>query len=240
MCIWHHRRCTKISSVRKFANARVRNFYAYENFCDYSTHCSRLKWKSIKKKENKTKRGRDKVRKWKIWCTPAEVTNFCNLLPFCRMMSHVANWGICKLLWLLVTVHHKQQCPCPGGWNFSFNPLWGHCQEYKSEKNAILQECLLSDKRSTFAHYNLTLSESFCLTDHEKQIQKFVAHWKVCQKSSQREVIRKNAYIAPKPQSVLLPAFHLKFSRSPTKFQASQARDSPLRSKNTRPSHAVV
>ena len=27
---------TKISSVRKLANARVRNFYAYENFCDYS------------------------------------------------------------------------------------------------------------------------------------------------------------------------------------------------------------
>ena len=37
MCIWHHRRCTKISSVRKSANARVRIFYAYENFCDYST-----------------------------------------------------------------------------------------------------------------------------------------------------------------------------------------------------------
>ena len=35
-CIWHHGRCTKISSVRKLANARVRNFYAYENFCDYS------------------------------------------------------------------------------------------------------------------------------------------------------------------------------------------------------------
>ena len=32
MCIWHHRRCTKISSVRKLANARVRNFYAYEIF----------------------------------------------------------------------------------------------------------------------------------------------------------------------------------------------------------------
>ena len=26
-----------MSSVRKSANARVRNFYAYENFCDYST-----------------------------------------------------------------------------------------------------------------------------------------------------------------------------------------------------------
>ena len=29
--------CTKIYSVRKLANARVRNFYAYENFCDYRT-----------------------------------------------------------------------------------------------------------------------------------------------------------------------------------------------------------
>ena len=36
-CIWDHGRCTEISSVRKSANARVRNFYAYENFCDYST-----------------------------------------------------------------------------------------------------------------------------------------------------------------------------------------------------------
>ena len=27
----------KIYSVRKLANARVRNFYAYENFCDYSS-----------------------------------------------------------------------------------------------------------------------------------------------------------------------------------------------------------
>ena len=120
------------------------------------------------------------------------------------------------------------------------NPLWGHCQEYKIEKNAILQQRLLSEKRSTFAYYNLTLSESFCLTDHEKQIQKFVAHWKVCQKSSQREVIWMNAYIAPKPQSVLLPALHLKFSRSLTNFQASPARHSPLRSKDRRPNHAVV
>ena len=42
MRIWHHCRCTKISSVRKSANARVRNFYAYENFCDYSSlvHCT--------------------------------------------------------------------------------------------------------------------------------------------------------------------------------------------------------
>ena len=45
MCIWHHRRCTKISSVRKLANARVRNFYAYENFYDYSSHFSAL-WNS--------------------------------------------------------------------------------------------------------------------------------------------------------------------------------------------------
>ena len=113
------------------------------------------------------------------------------------------------------------------------NPLWGHCRGFKIEKNAILQESLLSEKRSTFADYNLTLSESFCLTDHENQIKKFLAHWKVCQKSSQREVIRKNAYIAPKTQSLLFPALHLKFSRSLTNFQTSPARHSSLRSKIT-------
>ena len=35
-CMWHRRRCTKIYSVPKFGGARVRNFYANENFCDYS------------------------------------------------------------------------------------------------------------------------------------------------------------------------------------------------------------
>ena len=110
----------------------------------------------------------------------------------------------------------------------------------KLRKKAILPERLLSEKRSDFAYYNLTLSESFCLTDHEKQVQKFVAHWKVCQKSSQREVIRKNAYKAPKPQRVLLPALLLKFSRSLTNFQASPGRQSSLRSKDRCPNHAVV
>ena len=110
----------------------------------------------------------------------------------------------------------------------------------KLRKTQSYNSAFYQKKRSTFAYYNPTLSESFCLTDHEKQIQKFVAHWKVCQKSSQREVIRKNAYIAPKPQSVLLPALHLKFSRSLTNFQASPARHSPLRSKDRRPNHAVV
>ena len=42
-CMWHHPRCTKIYSVRKFASARVRNFYAYENFCDYSIKLLGLK-----------------------------------------------------------------------------------------------------------------------------------------------------------------------------------------------------
>ena len=120
------------------------------------------------------------------------------------------------------------------------NPLWGHCQEYKFEKNAILQERLLSEKRSTFVYYNLTVSESICFADHEKQIQKFVAYWKVCQKSSQREVIRKNAYKAPKPQGVWLPAFHLKFSRSLTNLKASPARQSSLRLKDRLPNHAAV
>ena len=35
--MWHRPQGTKIYSVRKLANARVRNFYAYENFCNYST-----------------------------------------------------------------------------------------------------------------------------------------------------------------------------------------------------------
>ena len=73
-----------------------------------------------------------------------------------------------------------------------------------------------------------------------KTYPKFVAHWKVCQKMSQREVIRKNAYIAPKPQGLLLPALHLKFSRSLTNFQASPARQSSHRSKDRCPNHAVV
>ena len=59
---------------------------------------------------------------------------------------------------------------CSGAKLRSFNPLWGHCQEYN-----ILQERLLSENRSTFANCNVTLSESICLNDHEKQIQKFVA-----------------------------------------------------------------
>ena len=36
-CMWHRPRCTKICSVRKFANAWVRKFYANDNFYDYST-----------------------------------------------------------------------------------------------------------------------------------------------------------------------------------------------------------
>ena len=51
----------------------------------------------------------------------------------------------------------------------TLNPLWGHCQEYKIEKNAILQEHLLSEKRNTFVCYNLTLSERICFADHENK-----------------------------------------------------------------------
>ena len=49
----------------------------------------------------------------------------------------------------------------PNGFIYSFNPLWGHFQEYKIEKSAILQERLLSERRSTFANYNLTSLEFF-------------------------------------------------------------------------------
>ena len=52
-------------------------------------------------------------------------------------------------------------------------------------------------KTSMFA-YNFTLSESICLTDHEKQMRKFVAHWKLCQKSSQRELTREECISSAK------------------------------------------
>ena len=151
-----------------------------------------------------------------------------SISPECRMV------GV-QFSALIPTSHKTNVWYLPvKSWKFwkTFNPLWGHSQEYKIKKTAILKERLLSEKRSPFAYYNLTLSESVCLTDHEKQIQKFVAHWKVCQKSSQRELIRKNAYMPPKPQGVLLPALHIKFSRSLTNFQASPARHSSLRSKD--------
>ena len=73
-------------------------------------------------------------------------------------------------------------------------------------RNTISYKSVLyQKKRSTFAYYNLTLSKRVCLADHEKQIQKFVAHWKVCQNSSQREVISENAYKAPKTAKCVAP-----------------------------------
>ena len=45
-----------------------------------------------------------------------------------------------------------------------------------------------------------------------------MAHWIVCQKSSQKEVIRKNACIAPKSQSVFLPCI----SSCPGHWQTSK------------------
>ena len=95
-------------------------------------------------------------------------------------------------------------------------------------------------KKKRFCLLQPYLVWKFCLTDHEKQVQKFVAYWKVCQKSSQREVIRKNSYKASKPQRVLLPALLLKFSRSLTNVQASPGRQRSLRSKDRCPNHAVV
>ena len=44
----YHPRCTKIYSSRKFANAKGRNIYEYETFCNYRTcvkhHCA-LSWR---------------------------------------------------------------------------------------------------------------------------------------------------------------------------------------------------
>ena len=95
-------------------------------------------------------------------------------------------------------------------------------------------------KRSTFTCYKPYFVGKLLSHWSRKANLKFVAHWKVCQKSSQREVIRKNACIAPKPQSVLLPALHLKFWRSLTNFQASPARQSSISSKDWCPDYAVV
>ena len=123
--------------------------------------------------------------------------------------------------------------------SFFVNPLWGHCQEYKIEKNAILQERLLSEKKKHFCQLQPYL------------VWKFLSHWsrktnpkvRGTLKSLPKIVsnfIRKNEYIAPKPQRLLFPALHLKFSRSLKNFQASPARQSSLRSKDRLPNHAVV
>ena len=69
-------------------------------------------------------------------------------------------------------------------------------------------------------YYNLTLSESFCLTDHEKQVQKFVAHWKVCQKSSQRGKL--SGRMRTKRQNRKECCFLRCFSSSPGRWQTSK------------------
>ena len=125
---------------------------------------------------------------------------------------------------------------------FSINPLWGHCQEYKIEKNAIPQEGLLSEKK-----------KHFCILQ-PYLVWKLLSHWsrktnpkvrgtlkglpKIVSKRSHQEEYLPS--IAPKPHSVFLPALHLKLSRSLTNFQPSPARHSPPRSKDRRPNHAVV
>ena len=41
--MWHDRRCPKIYGVRKLRSAGGRNFYVYENSCDYSTfECTKI------------------------------------------------------------------------------------------------------------------------------------------------------------------------------------------------------
>ena len=70
----------------------------------------------------------------------------------------------------------------------------------------------MSEKKEAFCllqPHRLFLSESICLIDHEKQIQKFVAHWKA-KKSSQREVIKKNAYEVPEPHRLCFSCMHAK------------------------------
>ena len=154
------------------------------------------------------------------------------LVKLCGLHSALRRWSYTNV---------PVQSECDGKKKFgSLTLCEATTRSTKLRKMQSYKRVFYQKKRSTFACYNLTLSESFCLTDHEKQIQKFVAHWIVCQKSSQREVIKKNAYIAPKSERVYLPALHLKFSRSLTNFQASQARQSSLRSKDRYPNHTVV
>ena len=138
--------------------------------------------------------------------------------------------SVCKALkYPHQTLHTCSQCLCISLKNFIIDyyillrifPLWGHCQEYKIEKNAILQERLLSEKPSTCVHYNLALSESICFADHEKQIQKFVAHWKVCQKSSQIEssgrmpTKRQNRKVCSSLRSISTSPGHWRTSKFP-------------------------
>ena len=46
-------------------------------------------------------------------------------------------------LWSVTGLYIKCDCECS-----RLNPLWGLCQEYKIEKNAVLQERLLSEKEA--------------------------------------------------------------------------------------------
>ena len=97
--------------------------------------------------------------------------------------------------------------------------LWGHCQEYKIEKKAIQQECLLSEKK-----------KRFCLLQ-PYLVWKFLSHWsrktspkvrgtlKSLPNSSQRKVIRKNAYKAPNRK---VCCFLRCFSSSPGLWKTSK------------------
>ena len=53
--LWHHSCGTEINNVRKFENARVRNFYAYKSFSDYSSLWRRKK-EVRRRRERKRKR----------------------------------------------------------------------------------------------------------------------------------------------------------------------------------------
>ena len=86
-------------------------------------------------------------------------------------------------------------------------------------------------KKCTFAYHNLNvsnnLSESICLTDHEKGTK---SAWRseslpkiVLTRSQQEECVQ-----SVKPQSVLLPALHLKLCLSLTNFEGSPARQNSV------------
>ena len=99
--------------------------------------------------------------------------------------------------------------------------------------------------------YFIRTKKHFCLLQ-PSPVWRFLPHWsretnprfswhtEHFPKSYQREVIKNIAYKAPKPQSVLLAALHLKRFSSLTNVQASQARQSTLKSKDRLPNHDVV
>ena len=138
----------------------------------------------------------------------------------------------------------------------TLNPLWGHCQEYKIEKNAILQEHLLSEKRSTFVYYNLTLSESICFADHENKsksswhTEKFAKNCLKEKSSGRMRTKRQNRKVCSSLRSISSSPGHWRTSKLPqqgrvlsdrrTDFQTTLSSRSQLESSAWQTGHFQV